>query len=53
MCILKGDPLVDPGMLVLVGAFGGGLAQLAFERGERERRRISDAITAIREVHFT
>jgi len=39
---------VDPGMLVLVGAFGGGLAQLAFERGERERRRISDAITAIR-----
>lgn len=45
--------LVDPGMLVLVGAFGGGLAQLAFERGERERRRISDAITAVREVHFT
>ena len=44
---------VDPGMLVLVGALGGGLAQLAFERGERECRRISDTITAIREVHFT
>lgn len=45
--------LVDPGMLVLVGAVGGMLAQLAYERGERERRRISDAITATREVHFT
>lgn len=45
--------LVDPGMLVLAGAIGGGVAQFAFERGERERRRISDEITAIREVHVT
>jgi hypothetical protein len=43
----------DPAMLVLVGAIGGALAQLAFERGERERRRISDAVTAIRDVPST
>ena len=34
--------------LVLVGAIGGGLAVHGFEHGERERRRISDSITAIR-----
>ena len=38
----------DPGTLVLVGALGGALAQRGWERGERERRRISDEITAIR-----
>ena len=38
----------DPGALVLVGALGGALAQRGWERGERERRRISDEITAIR-----
>jgi len=45
--------LVDPALLVIVGAFGGAVAQLAFERGEGERRRISEGITSIREVHFT
>lgn len=45
--------LDDPGMLVLVGALGGSQALLALDRGERERRRISDEITTIREAHFT
>ncbi len=38
----------DPGALVLVGALGGALAIRGFDRGERERRRISAEITAIR-----
>ena len=40
--------LIDPATLVLVGAIGASLAQIAFERGERERRRTSDEITSIR-----
>ena len=39
---------VDPPSLVVVGALGGALAIRGFDRGERERRRISDEITAIR-----
>lgn len=39
---------VDPGTLVLVGALGGSLAIRGWDRGEQERRRISDAITATR-----
>ena len=41
--------LVDPAILVLIGAIGaigGSVTQWAFDRGQRERRRISDAITA-------
>lgn len=38
----------DPATLVFVGAIGGSLTQMAFARGQRERRRISDEITAIR-----
>lgn len=44
---------IDPATLVLIGALGGSLTQQAFDRGERERRRISEGITSIREVHFT
>lgn len=36
--------LVDPSVLVLTGAFGGGLAQFAFDRGEDARQRRSAAI---------
>ena len=36
--------LMDPGTLVLVGAFGGGLSQFAFDRGERAQQRRSAAI---------
>ena len=43
--------VADPAILVLIGAIGGSVAQLAFERGERERRRISDAITGVGEGH--
>jgi hypothetical protein len=32
--------------LVMVGALGGILVQFGFDRGERERRRISEAITS-------
>ncbi|MEX1171983.1 MAG: hypothetical protein WEG56_05150 [Chloroflexota bacterium] len=39
---------IDPASLVLVGAIGGSLTQAAFDRGERERRRISESITTIR-----
>ncbi len=39
---------IDPATLVLVGALGGSLMQRALDRGERERRRISDEITSIR-----
>lgn len=39
--------LGDPPILVLVGAIGGSVTQQAFDRGQRERRRISDAITAV------
>jgi len=39
--------LVDPATLVLIGAIGGSVTQQAFDRGQRERRRISDAITAV------
>jgi hypothetical protein len=35
---------LDPGTLVLLGALGGGITSLSFERGERERRRRSAAI---------
>ncbi len=45
--------LFDPATLVVLGALGGSLAQQAMERGEFERRRISDEITAIREVPRT
>ena len=48
VALAKAD-LVDPPMLVLVGAIGGATAQLAFERGERERRRISEAIIGVGE----
>jgi hypothetical protein len=41
--------VVEPAILVLIGAIGGSAAQLAFERGERERRRISAAITGVGE----
>ena len=41
--------LVDPAILVLIGAIGGSMTQWAFDRGQRERRRISDAITAVPE----
>jgi hypothetical protein len=50
VALAKAD-VVDPAILVLIGAIGGGVAQLAFERGERERRRISDAITGVGEGH--
>lgn len=40
------DAGFDPGLLVLVGAFGGSLASLGTERGERERVRRSVAILA-------
>lgn len=40
--------LVDPATLVFVGAIGGAVTQQAFDRGQRERRRISDEITTIR-----
>jgi len=36
--------LADPGILVYIGAFGGGLAQFAFDRGERAQQRRSGAI---------
>lgn len=39
--------LGDPPILVMVGAIGGSVTQQAFDRGQRERRRISDAITAV------
>jgi hypothetical protein len=38
----------DPAILVLVGAIGGSLAARGFDRGEQERKRISDGITSIR-----
>lgn len=34
----------DPGLLVLIGAFGGALATVGSERGERDRERRSAAI---------
>lgn len=37
---------VDSGLLVLLGAVGGGLAALGHERGERERARRSASILA-------
>lgn len=40
------EALVDPGTLVFIGAIGGAVTQQAFDRGQRERRRISDQITA-------
>jgi hypothetical protein len=40
------DGRFDPGLLVLIGAFGGSLATLGTERGERERVRRSVAILA-------
>jgi precorrin isomerase len=39
---------VDTSVLILVGAIGGSLTMFGFERGEQERKRISDEITAIR-----
>jgi hypothetical protein len=39
---------VDTATLVLVGALGGSLAIRGWDRGEQERKRISDEITAIR-----
>lgn len=36
--------LLDPGMLVLIGALGGGLTQFAFDRGERAQQRRTAAI---------
>lgn len=39
--------LADPPILVLIGAIGGSVTQQAFDRGQRERRRISDTITAV------
>jgi len=38
----------DPGILVLFGALGGSVAIRGWDLGEQERKRISDAITAIR-----
>lgn len=35
---------LDPGTLVLIGAFGGGLTQFAFDRGERAQQRRTAAI---------
>lgn len=35
---------LDPGTLVMIGAFGGGLTQFAFDRGERAQRRRTAAI---------
>lgn len=37
----------DPPILVLIGAIGGSVTQHAFDRGQRQRRRISDAIIAV------
>lgn len=39
--------LVDPPILVLIGAIGGAVTQQALDRGQEERRRISEAITAV------
>jgi hypothetical protein len=39
---------IDPVTLVLFGAIGGSVTQLAFDRGQRERDRISGEITAVR-----
>jgi precorrin isomerase len=39
---------VDTSVLILVGAVGGSVAMHGFERGEQERKRISEAITSIR-----
>ena len=36
--------LADPGILVYIGAFGGGLAQFAVDRGERARQRRTAAV---------
>jgi len=38
----------DPGILVLFGALGGSVAIRGWDLGEQERKRISNAITAIR-----
>ena len=38
---------LDPGILVLIGAFGGGLVQFAFDRGERARERRTAAILGL------
>jgi hypothetical protein len=38
----------DTSVLILVGAVGGSVAMYGFERGEQERKRISDSITSIR-----
>ncbi len=38
---------VDPATLVLVGAVGGSVAIRGWDLGEQERKRISDAITAV------
>jgi hypothetical protein len=39
---------LDPGMLVLIAAFGGGLTQFAFDRGERALQRRSAEILGTR-----
>jgi hypothetical protein len=39
---------VDTSVLILVGAIGGSVTMFGFERGEQERKRISDAITSVR-----
>ncbi len=47
LATLEVDPrllAVDPGMLVQLGALGGGIATLGFERGERARDRRTAAI---------
>lgn len=48
LAIVGVDPpfrtFLDPGTLVLIGAFGGGLFQFAFDRGERARERRTAAI---------
>ena len=38
----------DPAILVLFGAIGGSLTMRGWDRGEQERKRISDEITSIR-----
>jgi hypothetical protein len=40
------DASFDPGLLVLIGAFGGSLATFGAERGERARIRRSEAVLA-------
>jgi hypothetical protein len=37
----------DPAILVIIGAIGGTLVGQGFERGERERKRISSEITSV------